>query len=130
MFAQTRIKVDSKLRTGEGHRAGMETSGIQSVSKACPMHPSSRSLRTSVLQRTQVGAMRPSAQLLWNQCSFPETQSRELQVPKEDSGWTVQVVPRAPATISLFQASPWRRETAAQEAGRDELRSRPAGADL
>lgn len=64
-------------------------------------------------------------------CSFPEMPSGYPEVSiEEDSEWSVQVVPRALPTISLFQASPWWRETETEEPSSDELRSSPADTDL
>lgn len=88
-----------------------------------PQHPSDRSVRTSVVQRTQEGAMCPvwraALELVVSEhCSFPELPSGYVEVPKEeDSGWAVQVAVQALPTISLFQARPWRRDTEPPEPG-------------
>lgn len=90
-----------------------------------PQHPSDRSVRTSVVQRTQDGANVPClASCLGanvsEHCSFPEIPSGHLEVPKEeDSGWAVQVAAQALPTISPFQACPWGRDTEPPEPGHE-----------
>lgn len=89
----------------------------QSVSKACHMDPSDRSLRTSVVQWTQEGTVCP----VWpaaleptvsDHCSFPAMLSGYLEVSiEEDSGWSVQVVARArpPSHSSMVERNRDRR---------------------
>lgn len=103
--------VGRRLRNEEGPGADMELSHVhtESGSKACHMHPSNRSLRTSEVPWTQEGAVCP----VWpaaleptvsRHCSFPEMPSGYLEVSTEEgSGWCLE--PRPPSHSSRHLCS-------------------------